>query len=249
MVLPLRRIFVMFPALLFPALVVGGGSSASGRAGSDPPAATASGEETQKTDQLVEKAGMTLDDFLADPKMEPFRHEFASAKGILISPQVLEGAFVWGVSGGSGVFLSRIDGSDQWSPPAFYTMGEVSFGLQAGGKSAQVILLAMTDRGVAAFMGTSFKLGADVSAAAGPVGAGVSAGTANLSADILIFSISEGLYGGLSLGGAVMAVRNGWNEAYYDRPGITAAEILVRRDVVVPQSARALMRELSKADE
>jgi hypothetical protein len=75
----------------------------------------------------------------------------------------------------------------------------------------------MTDRGVAAFLSNSVKFGADVGVAAGPVGAGMDASTANLSADILTYSRSKGLYGGISVEGAVVAVRNGWNQAYYGK--------------------------------
>jgi SH3 domain-containing YSC84-like protein 1 len=197
--------------------------------------------------QLVQKCDMTLQDFMRTPELQAFRDLLRRADGAFISPQVLEGAFVFGASGGSGVFMARTSQTPQWSPPAFYTMGEVSFGLQIGGKAAQVILLAMTNRGKQAFMSTNFKLGADVSVAAGPIGAGVSAETANLSADILTFSLAKGLYGGISLQGAVMAVRNDWDAAYYNQPGIAASDILTRGVAQIPPAARTLVADLSKA--
>ena len=75
----------------------------------------------------------------------------------------------------------------------------------------------MTERGVKSFMRSNFKLGVDAGIAAGPVGGGVAAETANLSADILSFSRSKGLYGGLSLEGAVVKVRSGLNRAFYGK--------------------------------
>ena len=117
-----------------------------------------------------------------------------------------------------------------WTYPAFYTIGSVSFGFQIGGQASEVILLAMTDRGVTTLLQNSVKLGADVGIAAGPYGAGAQAATANISADILSFSRSKGLYGGVSLDGAIVDVRDSLNKAYYAKP-VTPTDILVKRNV------------------
>ena len=196
--------------------------------------------------QAVEKARFTLDSFMNDSNMGAFRDLLKDAKGVLIVPQMLKGAFVVGASGGNGVLLVRDEKTGQWTGPAFYTLGGGSFGLQIGGEASEVILLAMTDRGVNSLLANSFKLGADAGLAAGPVGVGVSAATANLSADILSFSRSKGLYGGISLDGAVVAVRGDWNDAYYGKNNVSPADILVRRDVTNPHSA-ALISDLSKS--
>lgn len=199
----------------------------------------------RETSQMVEKARFTLDSFMADSSMDAFRDLVKQAKGVLIVPQLLKGAFIVGASGGSGVFLVRDETTEQWLGPAFYTIGGASFGFQIGGQSSEVILLAMTDRGVTSLLANSLKLGADVGVAVGPVGAGVSASTANLSADILTFSRSKGLYGGISLDGAVVAVRNEWNEAYYGKP-VSTTDIFVRREVTNPQ-AMALLDDLARS--
>lgn len=86
---------------------------------------------------------------------------------------------------------------------------------------------------------------ADAGVAVGPVGAGVSGGTANLSADIISFSRSKGLYGGVSLQGAVVGIRDDWNRAYYGK-AVTPSDILVRREVVNPE-ASGLIEAVSKA--
>jgi lipid-binding SYLF domain-containing protein len=179
-------------------------------------------------------------------EMGTFRDLLKKAKGVFISPQVLEGAFIFGLSGGSGVLVARDPGTGSWNGPAFYTVGEASFGLQAGGKASEVVMLAMTERGVNALLSPSVKLGADVGVAAGPVGAGASAATANISADILTFALSKGLYAGISLEGAVVAVRNEWNGAYYSKPGVTPTDILIRKNVSNPGSAK-LIAAVSKA--
>lgn len=195
--------------------------------------------------QLVEKANFTFEDFMGAKEMSAFRDLLKSAKGVFIAPQVLEGAFIFGVSGGSGVLLAKSDANHKWSPPAFYSMGEASFGLQAGGKASDIILLAMTDRGVKAFLADSLKLGADIGVALGPVGAGAAAATQNLSADIISFSRSKGAYAGISVEGAVVTTRNDWNRAYYHKE-VTPKDILILQNVSNPQS-QALVKNVATA--
>ncbi len=196
-------------------------------------------DDAQEAQQLVERARLTFENFSGDPNMGAFRDLVKQAKGVYIAPQVLRGAFIIGVSGGSGLLLARDEKAGAWNGPAFYTIGEVSFGLQAGGEASEVVLLAMTERGVSKLLSTSVKLGADVSIAAGPVGAGVRGETAGLSADIVSFARSKGLYAGISLEGAVVATRGGLNQAYYGKP-VTPTDILIRREVSNPQAARLI---------
>lgn len=186
---------------------------------------------SDKTDAqaIVTKANITFNSFMTDKNFTEMRKLSRSAKGIFIAPQVLKGAFIWGASGGTGVLLVREEGG-QFTHPAFYTIGSVSFGLQIGGQASEIILLAMTDRGVTTLLQNSVKLGADVGIAAGPFGAGAQAATANISADILSFSRSKGLYGGISLDGAIVDVRDSLNKAYYGKP-VTPTDILVKKNV------------------
>jgi len=195
--------------------------------------------------QLVEKATLTFESMSVAPEMDGLRDLMKNAKGMFIAPQVLRGAFIFGVSGGSGVFFARGQRPLQWNGPAFDTIGEASFGLQAGADASEIVLLAMTDRGVTALLSTSVKLGADASVAAGPVGIGVRAATANLSVDILSFSRSKGLYGGVSVEGAVIATRGSLNAAYYGRE-VSPADILIRGAVSNPH-ATPLIERIRKA--
>lgn len=195
--------------------------------------------------QLVERAKITFDSFRIKKDLISLRDLLKKARGVFIAPQVLRGAFIVGGSGGSGVLLVRDPKTGQWNGPAFYTMGEASFGLQIGGEASEVLLLAMTERGVTALLSHSVKLGADVGVAVGPVGAGADASTANLSADIVSYSHSKGLYGGISVEGAVVAVRDGWNEAYYGKK-VTPTDILIRRDARKKHAAK-LIEAVSKA--
>ena len=210
-------------------------------------ATPARADDAMDARQLVEKAKLTFESMIVAPEMDGLRDLMKSARGVFIAPQVLRGAFIFGVSGGSGVFFARGERPGQWNGPAFYTIGEASFGLQAGADASEIVLLAMTDRGVAALLSTSVKLGADASVAAGPVGVGVRAATANLSVDILSFSRAKGLYGGVSVEGAVVATRGALNAAYYGRE-ISPADILIRGAVSNPHAA-PLVERIRKAAE
>ena len=205
-------------------------------------------DDVKDSTQLVDKARMTLENFVKAREMEAFRNLLKDARGVFIAPQILKGAFVIGASGGSGVFVVRDRKTGTWAGPAFYTIGEASFGFQAGGQVSEVILLAMTDRGITALLGDSAKLGADAGVAAGPIGMGAAASTANLSADIVTFASSKGLFGGIALDGALVKVRNGLNQVYYNKEKITPTDILIRRTVTNPH-AESLIRAVTAAAE
>ena len=194
-------------------------------------------DDNQEARQLVERARLTFESFAADKEMGPNLQALVKkAKAVLIYPQVHRGAFIVGISGGSGVLLSRNETGGNWTGPAFYTIGQASFGLQAGGDASEVVLVALTERGRNALLSHSAKLGANVGVAIGPVGVGAEAATANLSADIISYSRAKGLYAGLSVEGAVVAVRDDLNRAYYGKE-VTTTDILVKHDVTNPEAA------------
>jgi lipid-binding SYLF domain-containing protein len=192
-----------------------------------------------KQQELVTEAQYTAHRFADDSGIEWVRKNVGHVKGVFIIPEQIKGAFMVGASGGSGVMLAhRKDGA--WSDPGFYTMGSLSFGFQAGGEVSEIVLLVMTDKGLDAFKNTSVKLGADVSVAAGPVGAGAKAATA----DVLAFSRQKGLYGGVSVEGAVITTRDEWNTAYYDKP-MTPGQLLFTKSPGNP-NAEGLRREVAQ---
>jgi SH3 domain-containing YSC84-like protein 1 len=202
-------------------------------------------DDAKDSRQLAEKARMTFENFAAAPEMDAFRSLMKTARGVFIAPQILKGAFIVGASGGSGVFVVKDQKTGDWVGPAFYTIGEASFGLQAGGEASEVMLVAMTERGVTALLNSSVKLGGDVGIAVGPVGMGAAASTANLSADIISFARSKGLFGGISLDGAVVKVRGGLNDAYYGKKDVSPTDILIRRSVVNKRS-KVLLEVVAK---
>jgi lipid-binding SYLF domain-containing protein len=206
--------------------------------------APARADDAQDARQLVEKAKLTVEEFQRDPNMGGFRDLAKKAKGLLILPQMLRGAFIIGASGGSGVLVAWDDKAAQWRGPAFYTLGGASFGFQAGADAAEVIILAMTERGVTKLLSPQVKLGADISVAAGPVGAGASAATAGLSADLISYSMAKGLYGGFSVDGSVAGVRTALNHAYYGK-AVSPTDILIKGAAKNPQ-ANALIERVTQ---
>jgi SH3 domain-containing YSC84-like protein 1 len=162
---------------------------------------------------LIDSARITVERFTSDNQMADLRRKLAQAKGVFVVPQLLKASFI---IGGSGVVLAKT--GTGWSEPAIYTMGAGSIGLQIGGEASEVILVLMNDKAVDAILRNEFKLGADATVAAGPVGMGVEAATTtNLGADIYSFSRSKGLAAGVSVEGAVITARHGRNTAYYGR--------------------------------
>ena len=192
-------------------------------------------DDAEDAKQIVEKAKLTAEQFQKDDKMDAFRDLAKRARGMLILPQMLRGAFIIGASGGSGGLVAREDVGKPWRGPAFYTLGGASFGFQAGADAAEVIILAMTERGVTKLLSPQVKLGADISVAAGPVGAGAAAATAGLSADLVSYSIAKGLYGGFSVDGSVVGVRTSLNNAYYGKE-VTPTDILIKGTVTNPHA-------------
>ena len=139
------------------------------------------------------------------------------ARGVMICPRVFKAGFFFGGEGGACVLLARA-GNGTWSYPAFYGMGSGSFGLQIGIQDSQFIMMIMTEKGLHAVLDSQFKFGADASIAIATIGAGVQGSTTGaLGADIIAFSQSRGLYGGISIEGSLMGQRSEWNRAYYGR--------------------------------
>ncbi len=206
---------------------------------SDEGANTATSARTD-ANATVNKAVQTLKDFSADPEMSWYRNNVTKAKAVLIVPEYIKAGFVLGGAGGTGVVLVRDDKSSTWRGPAFATMGSASVGFQAGGSVAEIVMMAMTDKGRDALLSTKFQLGADASVAAGPVGAGAQAATV----DILSFARSKGLFAGVSVEGSVIAVRDSLNHAYYGT-AVNPVDILVLGNVNNPHSD-ALIQSLTQ---
>jgi SH3 domain-containing YSC84-like protein 1 len=206
--------------------------------------APVSAEDKAEAQGIVDKANVTLGAFLHDKDYSWFNKNLKHAKAIIIYPQVLKAGFILGGSGGSGVLLVKNQKNGEWSQPAFYTVGAISFGLQIGGEAAETVILAMTQKAVDALFTSSVKLGGDASIALGPVGGGAKS---NVVADFISFSKSKGAYVGLNLEGSVVAVRDSLNMAYYGK-AVSPVQIIVEKKVSSKGSStlRAALKKAAK---
>lgn len=196
--------------------------------------------DAEDAKEIVAKSKTTLNHFLSDPDMKWARNNLKKAKGVLLVPTYAKGGFIVAGAGGQGVLLAR-DKSGKWAGPAFYYLGAASIGLQIGVDVAEVMLVIMTDKGVDALLGGDLKLGGDVRVAAGPVGAGAQAATA----DVLGFSRSKGLFAGIAFDGSVINPRVEHNNAFYGK-AVTPTDILIRRNVSNP-AGQSLVKAVARA--
>lgn len=166
------------------------------------------------------------------------------AQCIIIVPGLKKGAFVVGAKYGKGFVSCRKSGGLGWSAPGSIRVEGGSFGFQIGGSETDVFMLVMNQRGMNRLLSTKFTLGGDASVAAGPVGRSTQAETdAAMTAEILTWSRSRGLFAGISLSGATLREDSDWNHELYGRD-ITNKEVLTTA-VPAPKSAAVLIDELN----
>ena len=201
-----------------------------------------------KESDRVENAGKVMQEILNAPDGIP-QSVLDKADCIVILPSVLKFAIGIGGSYGRGVMTCR-GGSKfhgPWSAPAMIALEGGSAGLQLGGNATDFILLLMSPRSAQNILKSKVKLGADASAAAGPVGRTASAETdVTLRAEILSYSRSRGLFAGVSLAGSTLRPDNGANKNLYGKE-VSAADIVFKKAVPVPDSAKELLATLQKA--
>lgn len=199
--------------------------------------ATAAAQNEQQV--LVNQAQTTLSNFMRDPEMKWLQQNIGRAKAILIAPEIVKAGFIVGGSGGRGVLVARNGG--KWVGPAFYTLATASIGFQAGIAASEMVTLVMTDKGMNSLMASSFKFGGDASVAAGPVGAGAKS---DVTADLIAFSRSKGVYGGLNLDGTVVSSNDDWNKAFFGKPALPP-DILIK-NAVSSKGADKLLAEVAR---
>ncbi len=187
-----------------------------------------SGEFGSEPEQLVDRARVSFQGMMGDTQYPGLVDLATRAKAIIIVPNLIRAAFFFGGRGGNGIMLVRgPDGS--WSQPAFYTIGGISWGLQVGGQSSELVITVMTDKGVDSIMTREVTLGGDAGVSVGELGKGISASTAlGMKSDMYAFARSEGLYVGVSLEGSVITPRETWNQQLYGQDA-TPKSILVDR--------------------
>lgn len=184
---------------------------------------------------IVNRSAETLREFQHMPEKGLPRNIIRHAKGLAIL-SVVKAGFIFSGKAGEGVVIART--AHGWSGPSFIGTGGAGWGLQIGAEVTDFVIVLNNEAAVRAFSrGGNVTIGADVSAAAGPVGRAAEAAVTRTAA-IYTYSRSKGLFAGVSLEGAVIADRKGANERYYGRP-VTAYDIL-RGRVATPAGAAQL---------
>lgn len=192
-----------------------------------------------EAEEVVDKARTAAEGMFSDPNFPLLLDLTTKAKAVLIVPNMVRLGFFVGGRGGSAVLLAR-NSDGGWSPPAFYTLGGLSWGLQFGAQSSQLIIVIMSEKGLRAVMERKVSLGADANIAVGELGAGAQASTGlDLKADMYAFARSSGAFAGVALDGTVIAPRQSFNEEFYGA-GTRAANILLDGTVSSPR-AQALI--------
>jgi lipid-binding SYLF domain-containing protein len=160
-------------------------------------------EMPNKATDRVQAAADVLNEIQAAPDQGIPEDVLASAECVAVVPTMLNGGFIVGARFGRGVSSCRT--SKGWSAPAFFTVEGGSFGFQIGGQAIDLVMLVMNDDGMRKLLSSKFKLGADASVAAGPVGRHAAADTDwKLRAQILSYSRARGIFAGVALDGAVI---------------------------------------------
>ena len=200
-------------------------------------AASASAQNEQQV--LVNQADTTLANFMRDPEMKWLQQNIGRARAVLITPEIVKAGFIIGGSGGRALLIAKQGG--KCTGPAFYTLATASVGFQAGIAASEMVTLVMTEKGMNSLLSSSFKFGADASVAAGPVGAGAKS---DVTADLIAFSRSKGVYGGVNLDGTVVSSNSDWDKAYYGK-AVLPPDILMK-NAAHSKGADKLLAEVTR---
>lgn len=201
--------------------------------------------QRRETDRL-ESAGSVLEDILNVPDDIPL-DLLNKAECVIVAPSVVKFAIGFGGSYGRGAMSCRSGANftGPWSAPSMIAIEGGSFGLQLGGQATDFILLVMNPRGATSILSSKVKLGANMSAAAGPKGRNAEAATdVAMRAEILTYSRSRGLFAGISLEGSTLRPDNGANEDVYGRK-ITAEDIVRKGAAQTPAAANKMISLLN----
>ena len=209
-----------------------------------PRLAAATGD--QERDRLKE-SGQVMKEILGAPEDIP-QNLLNKAECVIVLPSVKKVAVGIGGSYGRGVMTCRggenFDGP--WSTPTMMESTGGNFGLQIGGEATDFVILVVNPRGARNMMHSKVKLGADASVAAGPKGRNASAATtASMQAEMLSYSRSRGVFGGVSLEGSTLKPDGGANENLYGKE-VSAEDIIVKGAVPTPEEASLLLSTLTE---
>lgn len=191
----------------------------------------------------IQTASTVLSQIMSAPDHAIPDSIMSGAKCIAVIPSSLKASFVFGANYGKGIATCRTEKG--WSAPAFFKLTGGSFGFQAGGQASDLVLIVRTDDGMQHLLSSKFKLGADASAAAGPVGRDAQAMTdLTLRAQVLTYSRSRGLFLGVSLSGGVIKQDQADTQAFYGKDWTYYS--VLNGEVPAPKEAQSFLQTVEK---
>jgi len=200
-----------------------------------------------KQEERLQDAQQVFQQIMDTPEKGIPQDLLARAACVGIIPSVKKFAFGFGGRHGAGYVICRKNnGTGAWGSPSGFSISGGSFGLQIGFSATDFVLLFMNMDGIEKLLQDKFTLGADAAVAGGPVGRTASAATdAQMTAKVLAYSRSKGLFAGVALEGAVLRPSGDDNKALYGRE-VSPRAILVEGNVAPPPSAQLLLGLLNK---
>jgi lipid-binding SYLF domain-containing protein len=197
----------------------------------------------KKEDTRLKDSYLVLKEILGTPDKGIPRDLLDKSYCVVVFPSVKKAGFIVGGEYGRGVITCRSGQgyNGTWSAPSMFALEGASIGFQIGGEATDFVLLVMNEKGAGSVLTSKVKLGADASAAAGPVGRTASAETdAVLKAEILSWSRAKGVFGGVSLEGSTLRSDDGANKDIYGQK-LDAKEIVREGKVKTPAAGKALI--------
>jgi lipid-binding SYLF domain-containing protein len=207
-------------------------------------ASTARAETREDVQNRLDNATLVLHQIMAAPDNGIPQEVLEHAKCVAVVPHMIKGGLVFGAENGKGIATCRTENG--WSAPAFFAITGGSWGLQIGVEGVDLVMIFQGDRGMQRLEDAKFQIGADASAAAGPVGRHATADTDwKLNTEILTYSRAKGLFAGLTLTGADVRRDNDSMDALYGQ-GVSSHRVL-RGDVATPASANSFIEAVRHA--
>jgi lipid-binding SYLF domain-containing protein len=202
------------------------------------------GSNREATDNRLDHAGRVLHEIMAAPDNGIPEEVLEHAKCVAVVPHLLKGGFVFGAENGRGVATCRT--ASGWSAPSFFTITGGSWGFQIGVEGVDLVMIIQNERGMERLVNSNLELGADASAAAGPVGRHASANTDwKLNTEILTYSRARGAFAGVTLNGSSIRRDDDSTEAVYGHD-ISTRRIL-EGNVDVPAAAQSFLNAVRDA--
>ena len=207
--------------------------------------ATAYGAESDrgKSQDRINAAATVLEEIQSAPDRGIPEEILGSAECVAVVPSMIKGGFIFGARYGQGVASCRTPNG--WSPPAFLLVTGGSFGLQIGAQAVDLVMLVMNENGVKNLLSSKFKLGANASVAAGPVGRHASADTDwKMRAQVLTYSRARGVFAGIELSGVVIKEDKSSTREFYGR--MVPFKTALKAQIAAPDEAFPFLNALAK---